>query len=106
MIQSLADELQKVEEQKIETRMNTDLAKMKVEKGQAVLQVRDEWLTKMTKQAEILKEEKRRKSVPEKGEEIDEEDKISLIMVGEVADEEAADAKKMEEEEKDENVED
>ena len=39
MIQSLADELQKVEEQKIETRMNTDLAKMKVEKGQAVLQV-------------------------------------------------------------------
>ena len=60
----------------------------------------------MTKQAEILKEEKRRKSVPEKGEEIDEEDKISLIMVGEVADEEVADAKKMEEEEKDENVED
>ena len=42
MIQSLADELQKVEEQKIETRMNTDLAKMKVEKGQAVLQVNDQ----------------------------------------------------------------
>ena len=50
-----------------------------------------------------MKEEKSRKSLPEKSEEINEEDKISLIMVGEVADEEVADAEKMEEEEKDEN---
>ena len=38
-IQSLAEALQKVEEEKIETKMNIDLAKMKVEKGDVVLQV-------------------------------------------------------------------
>ena len=38
-IQMLADALQKVEEEKIETKMNIDLAKMKVEKGDVVLQV-------------------------------------------------------------------
>ena len=40
-IQILADALKKVDEEKIETKMNIDLARMKVEKGDVVLQVLD-----------------------------------------------------------------